>query len=74
MPEKKDETYHFEINCPSKNFAAVICGKNFSQMQKNGDGTFSLDFSVPKNVSQLNIGVSSTKAGSYQTVATYICR
>lgn len=73
-PLKKGETYHFEIYCPDKNFAAVICGKNFSQMQKNGDGTFSLDFSVPKNAAQLNIGVSSTKAGSYQTVATYACR
>lgn len=74
MPLKKGETYHFEINCPSKNFAAVICGKNFSQMQKNDDGTFSLDFTVPTNISQLNIGVSSAKTGSYQTVATYICK
>lgn len=74
MPLKKGETYHFEINCPDKNFAAVICGKNFSQMQKSDDGTFSLDFTVPINVSQLNIGVSSAKTGSYQTVATYTCK
>ena len=74
MALKKGETYHFEINCPSKNFAAVICGKNFTQMQKNDDGTFSLDFTVPSSVSQLNIGVSSAKTGSYQSVATYICK
>lgn len=43
-------------------------------MQKSDDGTFSLDFTVPINVSQLNIGVSSAKTGSYQTVATYTCK
>ena len=74
MPLKKGETYHFEINCPDKNFAAVICGRKFSQMQKNDGGIFSLDFTVPTNISQLNIGVSSAKTGSYQTVATYICK
>lgn len=74
MPLKKGETYHFEINCPSKNFAAIICGKNFTQMEKSDNGTFSLEFTVPSNTSQINIGVSSAKTGSYQTVTTYICR
>lgn len=74
MPLKTGETYHFEISCPGKNFAAVICGKNFTQMERAEDGTFSLDFTVPVNVSKINIGVSSAKTASYQTVATYTCR
>ncbi len=74
MPLKKGQTYHFEINCPNKNFVAVICGGKFAQMQKSANGTFSLDFTVPGNASQINIGASSAKTGSYQTVATYTCK
>ncbi len=74
MPLKKGQTYHFEINCPSKNFVAVICNGNFVQMQKNNEETFLLDFTVPNNVSKINVGASSAKTSSYQIIATYTCK
>lgn len=70
-PLKKGETYHFEINCPSKNFVAIIGNGKITQMQKNENGNFLVDFEIPKNVSSINIGASNSERGSYQTIATY---
>lgn len=74
MPLKKGETYHFEIKCPEKKFAAIINGRNFVQMQKSENGNFALDFEIPANAKTLNIGASNSERGSYQTIATYSCK
>lgn len=74
MPLKKGETYHFEIKCPEKKFAAIINGRNFVQMQKSENGNFALDFEIPANAKTLNVGASNSERGSYQTIATYSCK
>lgn len=74
MPLKRGQTYHFELFCPEKKFVAIINGKSFTQMNKNESGNFELDFVIPSGASKINIGAASTERGSYQTVATFVCK
>lgn len=74
MPLECGKTYHFELSCPEKKFVAIICGNNFTQMNKNESGNFELDFTIPSGITKVNVGASSSERGSYQTIATYTCK
>ncbi len=74
MPLKRGQSYHFELSCPDKKFVAIINGKSFTQMKKNGNGNFEADFEIPSGASKINIGAASSERGSYQIVAAFICK
>lgn len=71
MPLSKGKTVHFEIKVQNKKNIAVICGKNFIQLENDGNGLFTGDVLIPTNISQLSIGASNSPAGKYETIASY---
>lgn len=73
MPLKKGKIYHFEVNCQRK-FVVIIVGKDFVQMKKSENGNFVLDYEIPSNAKELNIGAANSLRGSYQTIAVYDCK
>ena len=73
-PLKAGETVRFEVHVEDKEFVAVIIGKNFTQLENDGSGTFTGEVTIPAGTRQVSIGLSSKLTGSYETLAAYEVR
>ena len=74
MPLKKGQTYKFSVRVENKKFVAVICGKDFIQLENDGTGVFSGDILIPNNVKDVKLSVSNSERGSFEGIATYTVR
>lgn len=70
-PLKAGETVRFEIHAEGRAFAAVIVGKNFNQLENDGNGNFVGDVDIPPGTKKVSVGLSSKLTGSYETLAVY---
>lgn len=71
MPLKKGQTYRFSVKVENKKFVAVICGKDFIQLENDGNGLFSGEVTIPSNVKEVKLSVANSQKGSYEGIATY---
>ncbi|MCL2879394.1 MAG: hypothetical protein FWF29_04035 [Treponema sp.] len=74
MPLEREKTYTFQVSADNRSVAALIYGRTFVQMTKNQDGVFTIEFTVPLNISELSMAMANSVTGSYQTVAKYLVR
>lgn len=65
------DTVEFEVFCDDRAFVAVIVGRNFIQLEKDGSGSFTGQVSIPKGTKQISIGLSANGKGSYETLAVF---
>jgi len=71
MPLKKGRTYTFRIKVENKSHAAIIHGKSFINMTKRTDGTFFKDFLIPKDISEIKLGIADAAISTYEVIAWY---
>lgn len=71
MPLKKGQTYTFSVYVENKKFVAVICGKEFIQLENDGKGLFSGEVTIPSNIKEVKLSVSNSQKGSYEGIANY---
>ena len=71
MPLKKGQSYKFSVRVENKKFVAVICGKDFIQLENDGTGLFSGDVTIPNNVKDIKLSVLNSERGSFEGIATY---
>ena len=70
-PLKAGETISFDLHAEGKAFAAVIIGKNFNQLENDGNGNFTGQLTIPAGTKQVSIAFSSKQTVSYETYAVY---
>ena len=70
-PLKAGETISFDLHAEGKSFAAVIIGKNFNQLENDGNGNFTGQITIPAGTKQVSVAFSSKQTGSYETYAVY---
>lgn len=68
------DTVEFEVFCDDRAFVAAIVGRNFIQLDNDGNGNFTGEVSIPKGSKQISIGLSATGRGSYETLAVFEVR
>lgn len=68
------DTVEFEVFCDDRAFVAAIVGRNFIQLENDGNGSFTGEVSIPKGSKQISIGLSATGRGSYETLAVFEVR
>lgn len=71
MPLKKGDSYTFSVRVENKKFVAVICNRDFIQLENDGSGLFSGEISIPANVKKIDLTVSNSQTSGYETIATY---
>lgn len=71
IPLTGGENIGFEVFCDDRAFVAVIIGRNFIQLDNDGNGNFTGQVSIPKGSKQISIGLSATGRGSYETLAVF---
>ena len=71
MPLKKGQAYKFSVKVDNKKFVAVICGRDFIQLENDGNGLFSGEVTIPSNVKEVKLSVTTSQKGSYEGIATY---
>jgi len=71
MPLRKKRTYTFRIKVDDKGKAAIIHGKSFIYLVKKSDGTFSKEFIIPNDISELSIGIADSDKNTYEIIAKY---
>ena len=71
MPLKKGQTYTFSVYVENKKFVAVICGKEFIQLENDGKGLFTGEITIPSNIKEVKLSVSNSQKGSYEGIANY---
>lgn len=74
IPLTGGENIGFEVFCDDRAFVAVIIGRNFIQLDNDGNGNFTGEVSIPKGSKQISIGLSATGRGSYETLAVFEVR
>ena len=73
MPLKVGKTYHFEIRAPKMKNAAIINGKTFTEMKNDGNGLFSIDYTIPKGTKQIKAACAQAAKRSYSILADFKC-
>lgn len=68
---QKWQTYRFSVKVENKKFVAVIYGKDFIQLENDGNGLFSGEVTIPSNVKEVKLSVANSQKGSYEGIATY---
>lgn len=71
MPLEKGKSYTFSVHVDNKKFVTVICGKEFIQLENNGNGTFSGEISIAQNLKQVTLSVSDSPKGNFESIAIY---
>ena len=70
-PLRKGRTYSFIIKINNKSNVAIIHGKTFIHLTKRSDGTFSKSFYIPKDISELSLGIADHGNTTYEIIAKY---
>jgi hypothetical protein len=65
-----NKQYEFKINT-NKKYITLIINKKFIHLNYNGNGLFSLNTVIPKNIDKIDIGVSDIEYGKYNIIAEY---
>ncbi len=68
------EKIFFNVYSEDKAFVAVIAGNKFIQLENDGNGNFTGEVEIPKNVKQISIGLSANGKGNYETLATFMVK
>lgn len=70
-PLKKGNSYDFSLYVGNKKYAAVVAGKKFIYLSNDGNGNFSGNVEIPKNVKSVKISVSNSERGSYEGLFSF---
>lgn len=71
MPLKKGETQKFSVHVENKKFVAVICGREFIQLESDENGNFTGEIEIPQNIKELSIAISNSENRGYEGLARY---
>jgi len=71
MPLERGRLYTFSVRVSNKSNVAIIHGSTFIQLTRGSDGTFSGEYRIPANVSEIFLGVADSERGRYEYIVRY---